>query len=77
MRDQIADGSIELEDLLALGSRAQLRVVVTAAHAYTLGRSMALQRYGAKAVRLGPFDIARERVVEDLSFSEAVADDSW
>jgi hypothetical protein len=65
LQGEIKDASIELESLLALGSKAQLRVVATAAHSYTLGRSIAVRRFRTDSIHNGPFEAAGERVVED------------
>lgn len=66
VRIAIKEGTIELETLLGLGSRAQLRVVVTASHSYTFGRTFALQRFGTNAIKPGPFDPLDPRVNFDL-----------
>jgi hypothetical protein len=68
----VRDGTVELESLLALGSSAHLNVVVTAAHAYTFGRTVAVQRFTTESIRLGPFDLANDRVRE-LSVEERPA----
>ncbi len=65
LQAEIRAGTIELESLLALGSRARLRVVVTAAHTYTFGRSVAIHRFSAESIRSGPFEIRGERMRED------------
>jgi hypothetical protein len=67
-------GSIELERLLDLGERAQLRVVVTAAHAYTFGRTVALHRFKQSAVKMGRFDPLLPRVSHERPIDESEED---
>jgi hypothetical protein len=63
----IATGEIQLEDLLRLGSKSHLRVVVTAAHIYTWGRSLAEWSFHLNHIVCGAFDADNgRRVAEDL-----------
>ena len=50
LRDEINAGTVELEGLLGLGTEAHLHVVATAAHSYTLGRSVAMRRFGSDSI---------------------------
>jgi hypothetical protein len=75
VRSNIEDRSIELEQLLDLGEKAQLRVVVTAAHAYTFGRTVALHRFNKSAVKIGRFDAILPRVIDEPPFEESEEDE--
>jgi hypothetical protein len=70
----IKGGDVTLEDLLCLGHRADLRVVMSAAHGYTQARRAVLRTYTLKNVVCGPFNRqggrASVEVLEDRSRCE-------
>lgn len=67
---------IELEDVLRLGARAEVRVVVGAAHPYSGSRRSFVARYIQDAVRCGRFsrepDVRGLAVIEDPTLCEDV-----
>jgi hypothetical protein len=64
-RADIAAGAIQLEDLLRLGSKSRLRVVVTAAHIYTFGRNVAVADFHLADIICGRFDAEKGRRVSE------------
>jgi hypothetical protein len=70
LRDQIANGTVQLESLLSLRANAKLQVVATAAHSYTLGRTIAVREFDLDSIRRGPFEENGDRVLECASTTE-------
>jgi hypothetical protein len=56
LRSTVADGSIELETLFALGSRARLRIYVSAADGLMRARRVSVMTYEATDIRNGRFE---------------------
>jgi hypothetical protein len=61
----IHSGDVTLEELFTLGSRARLRVVVSASHGYTHARNTAIARYDVSDIECGAFDPKTVEVVPD------------